>query len=307
MIRANNNYIVISLLSSMLILAGCSKKSDEGSTANAEDSTTADLLQASSNVVSDGLSSINTTQTLMSIETNAQEVSILVACNTLQPSACTSGQETVTFNDCTRADRTGATTVTVSGSAILTFSDTSCDMTTNGNMVTRYLSNHYVSHSDGSKVLVYTSAGLVADKTISEQDLNDYTGTARQGGHTLTVTGANSYSLDILGVHRRKVRAGGLYGFWHTVYTTTPLQITRSGDVKTLSGAVKVAHNRLGSLVTTTFTNTTFDSTCCYPTGGSISFSSGGTDTETSFSATCGLATIGGVETSLPACGASAQ
>ncbi len=85
----------------------------------------------------------------------------------------------------------------------------------------------------------------------------------------------------------------------HTISTGNGgLSVTTSGSNRTVSGSVTVQHNILRYTATATLNNVTYgDSTCCFPTSGSLSTkystgtNAGKTETLT-FSAVCGEATL---------------
>jgi hypothetical protein len=302
--------ISLTLLSSLIVISACNKKTDEGSTGTTDESTANDLIQTSVNAVNDGISALNSSQTFaLRTESTSSDVGVVAACSTLATPTCTSGHRTLDFNSCTRTNSSGVS-ITINGTVDWAFSDTAnCNIDALNETVTRTHSDHYVTLASGEKILIYTGEGTVGGKSIAAADLLDYNNVNRSGGHVLTNTGTDTRSLAINGVHRRKVRASGVYGFWHTVYTDSgsPLTITIGGDTKTISGTVNVAHNRLQSTATTTYTNVTFNSSCCYPVGGTVTYASGSESITSVFSAECGVATIGDVATTLPACGGSVQ
>lgn len=298
--KTPTRYSVLCLFSIALLLGSCGKKSSSDDSPSGDDSSQAAQIQSATAIIGNTLE--GTSQSF--IETYAQ-------CSTQSFSACSSGVRTRTLNGCERSNSNN-TIALIYGTVTLTFdSNSTCTSgyTASSGSVTRTVSNHYAeSESSGYKVLEYTQTGTVGDKTISADDLKDFSGTTRSGGTTLTFTNANTRTITINGVHRRGVRASGLYGFWHTTYTTTPITVTRSStDYTITSGSVVVAHNRLSTAVTHTFTNVVYptDGSCCYPTSGTVSYSDNGQTINTVFSGTCGEVTIGGSAVTLPPCGAN--
>lgn len=275
-----------------LLLSSCGKKSDSSDSDSGDDSSNASLVQSATSVIGDTLQ--GTSQSF--IETYAQ-------CSTQSFSSCSSGVRTRTLNGCERSNTNNAIAL-IYGTVTLTYEDNSC-----ATGFTRTLSNHYAENeSTGYKVIQYTQTGTVADKTISANDLKDFTGTTRSGGTTLSIVDSNTRSITINGVHRRGVRSSGLYGFWHTTYTTSPLTISRSSTEYTISsGTVVVAHNRLAKAVTHNFSNVVYptDGSCCYPTSGTVTYTNDGQSIETVFSGTCGEVTIAGNAVTLAPCGAN--
>ncbi len=290
----------------LLLSVSCNKKTDK-STDTSSDASALDLVAASTNIVAEGLSSMETNPTTMA----TKDASIFNACSSLTAPSCTSKTMTIDFGGCTKTNNNGVV-VTRYGTSNLSFTGNLCSMSAANDSVTRTFSGHYITVGAlGGKILVYTNTDSIDGTTIAASDLLDYAGQSHSGGTTLTNTdGGSNYTLSIGGVHRKRIKASGASGFWHTLYTTTPLSVSNSGTVKTLNGTVNVAHNIIGVTASTTFNNTTYDTTanCCYPTGGSISYQAGSVSSTFTFSSTCGDVSIdGGAATSLPACGGSSQ
>ncbi|MGZ3688751.1 MAG: hypothetical protein ACXWPM_01045 [Bdellovibrionota bacterium] len=100
-----------------------------------------------------------------------------------------------------------------------------------------------------------------------------YDGTSHSGGTAISFTSGARTNIAINGINL--VSSGK---FSHTVYTTgSGLGITDSSATKSVTGTLVVLHNLEKVTGTSTFNAVTFTSTCCTPTGGSIStlFSAG--------------------------------
>lgn len=281
----------------ILFFVGCTPLDRDDS----DDTTTTDITAAVSAV---GEVVTGTSSSSDSDEDNR------TACSAVGFSNCTAG--VIYRNFSTDGGDTGGCSrgaINVYGQAVLTFSVTNCTFSTAGESITRTLSNHYYTFS-GRKILTYTGVGSVGGKTIGNDDLKDYSGTSRSGGSVMTRGAALIDTLAINGIHRRAVRSTGLYGFWHTLYTNSPLNVTRGTGTWTIaSGDLVIAHNRVATTVTQTFNNVEFTASCCYPTAGSITYTPGDATLAgfatftTTFSSTCGSVTIGGTSVTLPTCG----
>ncbi len=136
-----------------------------------------------------------------------------------------------------------------------------------------------------------------------------YDGVTHSGGSVLTKVAPGSFSLTVNGVHRRSLRADGTFGYWHTIYSTSPVTTTFSAGTHTVTaGTMVLTHNILKYTATSTLTNLQFAQTCCYPVGGTNSIALTGSVTSTitldwtAGATTCGNVSINGVATTLPAC-----
>ncbi len=220
---------------------------------------------------------------------------------------CSSSVKSRSFGGCSRTGSSGDT-VTVNGSASLTFSDSGCSMATDGNYFTRTVSNHYVTLTSGYKILTFTSAGVVDATTISTSDLSTWDGLSKSGGTKVTKT-SGGMNIVIQGIHRWGLRSTGVVGFKHTMYTdSSGITVTgsgTSGSPYTVSGTVTVAHNRASVNVSTTYNNVGYvPSSCCYPTSGTMTYQLGSATSRTiTFTSTCGSITVDSTAVTLPACG----
>jgi hypothetical protein len=303
------------LLTCILVLglSGCGKKTTDDADSGTDDSSTSSYVQSSLESVTDAISAdAGVSSQPFSVEGDdqivsaASDLSPFADCSTVSFDSCIAGVKVRSFNQCTRTSSAGGT-VTAYGMSKLTYLDSSCSMGTTNNYFVRSFEGHYRSTALGYKVLSYTGVeNDLAGVAIGTADLQDYTGTVRSGGTKVTTTGANTRTIEISGVHRRGLRANGEFGFWHTTYTSSPLQVSKSGSTYTIvSGSVNVASNRLGLVTSTTYSGVEYDpSVCCYPIAGTVTVSVGSaTPVVTTFSSTCGSVQLDSTVATLPTCG----
>lgn len=277
--RKTLRLVICAVLGSALVV-GCSSKD---SADDPEDTTNTDLAAAAAQVgdAARGTTSVRDVMDAPRVTTDS--------CSTHALGACASETRTRNFstspdggdqNPCTRGKGNG---LNVFGSAVLTFTGTaSCAISAAGDTVTRTLKNHYFVHGNkGKTVIVYTGTGTVGGKAIADADLKDYQGTTRSGGAKLTKGNAGTDTLDILGIHRRKVNPNGKYAFWHTVYTAAGAGLSVQKDTPavgktTVSGTAYIALNRAAKTVTKTLTGVVYDASCRHPIAGTTTFSTPG-------------------------------
>jgi hypothetical protein len=128
------------------------------------------------------------------------------------------------------------------------------------------------------------------------------------GGTKITQIGAGDFYVEILGQHNILTRNNGNTVFDVSIETPTPLpmnQLARNGR-QISNGTVRIYHNFAEFTAEHTFTNLTYSSGCCYPTGGTLSSTLTGSRTgsgSVEFSSTCGQmsATLNGVTKSFTA------
>jgi hypothetical protein len=206
--------------------------------------------------------------------------------------AGTVGAKTVTanFNSC-EAGRSDE--FTFNGQVTLTFdSSATCNtwlggigLPTSGS-VTRTTTNFTRTNPGGSQVSVSSAA------------FPNYAGVSIGGGVTTTF-GAATRLLTINGLHRVRTSATGREVFDHTVSTTSPIVVsgTRLGGNRVISsGTVKVDHNLAKFSSTASMSGLSWNSSCCHPIAGKLTFALVGTDTSSIVidyaTGTCGVANI---------------
>ncbi len=134
--------------------------------------------------------------------------------------------------------------------------------------------------------------------TVSSANHSNYTG-AVIGGGIVTTFGATTRSLTIAGLHRVRTSSAGLLIFDHSVTTTSPIVAsgTRLAGNRVISGGtVKVDHNRAKFSSLANLSGLTWNSSCCHPISGSVTFSLTGAETGSIqvdyASGTCGQAIV---------------
>lgn len=172
------------------------------------------------------------------------------ACNT------SVGTKSITYTDCA----VGSRPFTLNGSVTLTYSNNSCLLNVGDSVVRTY--DHTIAGPRG--LSIETTSVLRAD----------YRGTQIGGGGRLSHTGANSWTIDILGKHKiGSFRDRSIFDV--SVRTTTPVAISgslaRSGRTVS-SGALEVNHNRAQFTATYQVTQPlVWNSSCCHPVSGALS------------------------------------
>jgi len=158
--------------------------------------------------------------------------------------------------------------------------DTSCDgLGTAGNYVVK----------TGTETLIIPING------------NYITASDTGGGADITKNTDGTISVVINGVTKTHVRTDNQVAWTHSIHTdpAAPLilnQLARNGR-KISSGTIIVENETYGFTATLKFTDVTYTTGCCYPTGGTIAVSITGTTTETdtlTFSGTCDSSALSG-------------
>jgi hypothetical protein len=204
----------------------------------------------------------------------------------------TTGGETVVSNfvDCTagRSDE-----FTFNGQVALTFdSNATCNTWISGSglptsgTVTRTTTNFTRSNPGGSSV------------SVSSANFTNYAGTVIGGGVTTTF-GNGTRTLTVNGIHRVRTSTAGTTVFDHSVSSTAPIVVsgTRLGGNRVISsGTIKVDHNLAKFSSTASMAGLTWNSSCCHPISGTLTFAMTGTQTGSLVidyaSGTCGEAQI---------------
>jgi hypothetical protein len=227
------------------------------------------------------------------------------ACNiSTARSACASNTTTVTWSDCT----IGTSTATLSGVITETFSSFGaavCQLNGNGSTVARVISStspRTITFASGAKIVTdmqpdtawdgttFSSASTGTTIVRSHSDL---------GGLTCSV-GNPCYTVTINGLQNVMTGPKGRKWFDHVMSGTLYTQGRKSTNNLVASGSLNIWHQLSQYKAANTFNNVTWgDSTCCYPTSGSISTTLTGSltgTTTTTFSSTCGTATFVGTD-----------
>lgn len=283
------------------LLVGCQKVNDS----SADDNTTSADLAAT-------LAELSTIAGAGATGTGYEADEVLnprTTCASVGFSGCTTDRNERNFSSpsagyCTRG---AYNLVRTYGKGVLTYVNvTGCDFAVAAASdatpptVTHAFDNHYMQlGANGRRLLVYTGAGTVSDKTIADADLKDFEGNLRSGGVTIKKYAA-SRKLTIGGIHRRGVGINGKYTLWHTIYSDADgLVVTDgAGATRIVNGTMYLMHNRISRKITQTLTNVTYEVACRFPTSGTTSFAWTGGSMSITWG-TCGTATIDGVSTTL--------
>jgi hypothetical protein len=199
--------------------------------------------------------------------------------------ACPSGVKTVSYGGCTL----GSSSAELSGSVTLTYSDDSnCDIAQSSENVERLVNDLTVDFSSGAQLV-----STMASET-------NYEGASLGGATTLTtVTAGTGWTVNVSGHHFYFDLASGLRLFDTTVYTPTPVGITASlarGTREMDGGEIQIFHNNAEFTTSLQPNSVTWgDTSCCFPTSGSMSISLSGSRSGTgtvTFGSSCGSISI---------------
>lgn len=193
--------------------------------------------------------------------------------------ACSSGVKQIDYSNCSTPNGVRQ----MEGNVKLTFSNSSCTMSANGDSVTRT----YNTEISGPR------GGVVTNSSDAAQD---YRGTSYGGGAKITKT-ASGYNLDILGKHKRMQRNGRQL-FDVSIRSLQSLEVTgglgRSAR-HVSNGQLEVNHNLAKFSSVITANNIQWGDCSCYPVSGSLSIAFSGSKTGSStvtFTNECGVASL---------------
>ncbi len=182
-------------------------------------------------------------------------------------SLCSGGIKTKAYDACTL----GAGLFTLDGDVTLTYSDSGCNMVSNGNSVLRTFD--------------LSATGAFGGTTRSTSDAHTtWDGTVMGEGATVEKTSAG-HTLSIHGLRRTRSRFSGSQVFDFSIRTlsTAPIVVEGStldwSDRILRSGTLQVHHNLAEFTTTLEIANLMQASDCCYPTSGTITFSQTGSIT----------------------------
>lgn len=273
---------LIILISALLVLNACNKKSSDG------DSTSSDAVSdtiESAMGTANSLAAANESGTI-SLMSMDESVDPYAACSVSSLRSCSGANCTVNWGDCSVG------TITMSGTWSEVFSSAGCASSfTNSCSLTRTTSDSTATFASGG----YITTSTEAHTTYSGVSIPSTGTTISLSGGTRTIT--------INGLHKvRKLRTGAT---WSDHSITGSLTVTGSKPTsnRVVSGNITVYHNRADYTVVNTFNSVTWgDSSCKFPTSGSItaalSGSLSGSKTLT-FTSTCGTATLEGAAITL--------
>lgn len=179
--------------------------------------------------------------------------------------SCNSGVRSENYVNC----NPGVSNYVLNGSAQLSYSDSVCGLSSNGDSVTRTYD-------------VSISGPRGGELALSSATHSDYRGTSYGGGGKLTVTPAG-WNLEVLG--KRKVlsyKGQSLYDV--SLRTLSPIQVSgslsRSARQMT-SGQLEVNHNLAQFTAVFTPQNLQWNNSCCHPVSGTLNVAWSGSKTGT--------------------------
>jgi hypothetical protein len=151
-----------------------------------------------------------------------------------------------------------------------------------------------VTRTSSSEVLTFASGAKITTNTAAH---TAYDGTSIPSTGVVISNTGGTRTVVIHGIHRTMTGPLGRSWFDHSI-TSSGLTITgtRAGGNRVVSGSSTLYHNLASYKAVHTFNSVTWgNSSCCYPTSGSISSVLTGSKTGTlglAFSSTCGQATF---------------
>lgn len=279
------------LLFSAFLIVSCHSKSSSTATTT----TTTDGSEATSNATESAMSEANShasssegsstpgagfAKSSISSILDPQELAATSACSySSNRSTCSSGTDTIAWASCTVAKGT----LTGGWTETWDTCPTTAGVVTTGHSVTRTSSLQTLTFNSGAYVTTDTSAHTA------------YDGTAIPGtGVTISNT-SGTRTITINGIHKTEYGPYGKKWFDHSITGTLSVTGKRSTSNRIITGTQTLYHNLAKYKAAHTYNSVTWsDSTCCYPTGGSITsvFSGSKTGNATlAFSSTCGEAT----------------
>lgn len=252
-----------------LLLAACSKKSDDAATVDAGLNSSESAVEAGITVVSGMADEQSGASLALRSEKRASPWAMLLPeavaanCTRAVSSTCSSGVRGVVYGDCA----VPGTLRTLSGRVDLTYSQANCSLAVTNDTVTR----EYNVEISGPRGGVYT---------LSSANATDYNGQTYGGGGELTKT-AGGWEIDILGRHARFDRNGNNW-MNVSVRTLTPLQVTGGlgRASRTVNGGqLQVNHNIAKFTAVFTPSNLQWTASCCHPTSGQLGVTYSGSKT----------------------------
>lgn len=225
-------------------------------------------------------------QSIDAIDPQSASVHPMSACSfSSSRSTCSSNVSTVNWGGCSVG------TATLTGGWTETWSNGFC---ANGASPGTLSSGSSVVRTSSSQVLTLASGATLTTDTAAH---TAYDGTSiGSTGITVSKSGTTR-TIAIDGIHRILKGPRGRTLFNHSLKSTgLTVTGTRALGTRVVSGNLTVYHNIAAYTATNTFNNVTWgNSSCCYPTSGSISTSLSGAltgSTSLAFTSTCGSATF---------------
>lgn len=284
------------ILSTILCLAGCkgSNSGDTGSSESVDDNqanvseTAMGAAGSAAQATEGGAFFALDSGFLSKPDSNGTEFGPLATCSltSARTKSCSGSPatSTITWNNCTVG------LATLSGGWSETWGTTTdCNngaLSASGNVTRTSATGSTITFANGAKLLTTTAAHTAYDSTSIPA--TGITASISSGTRTVTING----------IHRTLTGPGGTLWFDHSIVTPTSLTITgkKSTGDRAVSGTIKIFHNRAKYTASLQFNSVTWgDSTCCYPTSGTITGTLTGSvtgSTTMTFSSTCGTASF---------------
>lgn len=205
-------------------------------------------------------------------------------------SGCSGAVRTITWGGCYigATAMTGGWTETFSSATACTNFTNTGGLASTGDAVTRTTSSSLATFLTGITLNTDSSGGTAWDGTVINSN-----------GVTITQGAGATRTVNIDGIHR--VLKGPMGVKWFDHFITGNLTVSgkrSSGNRAVSSGTINVYHNLLKYTASNSFSGVTWgNSTCCYPTSGTISATFTGSQTGTASlnfgpgATTCGNAT----------------
>lgn len=272
----NKTYRVLTLTAALLMAVGCKLEKQQANSATFDD--TANEMEAASSAMT-AVMDDQQGESFASDNRSRMERMAMPILNEILPEAvasndcarpalqaCNTGVKSATYNECSLGSR-GAT---YSGYATLSFSDSSCQLLSSGDHVTR---TYDVTFTGPRKLLNI--------KISSETDQN-YLGETHSGGGRLTKT-SSGHELEVLG-RNQSVTFNGNTVASQSIKTTSPIQVTgglRRASRVVNGGELVVSRNIAKYKAKFVADNVQYSSSCCHPVSGSFDITYEGSKTGT--------------------------
>lgn len=297
--------LTVALLTTLLLTVSCAKKSNDSDSTggDAADDQVSYAVEAALSDIADNTSSSNTSQIFQDQNIDPDDLHAQSECSyatARDTSLCSSSQTAiVTWGGCTKgtATITGTVTETYSG-----FGAAVCSLNGNNSTVHRLISSsapRVVTKASGATVTETMSPSTAWDGTTfpsatsgtvitrSESGTsNGFTCAANNGCHHVVVNGIESI--------RKGPRGTTLSD--HIVTSDFTYQGKKSSGNLVVSGTSTVWHQLASYKLVNTLNAVTWgDSTCCYPTSGTVTSAATGSLTGSAtmtFTSTCGSASF---------------
>lgn len=224
-------------------------------------------------------------------------------------SACTNLQTTVDWNGCTLSNTSSSGTNSATLTGVITetysgFGAASCLLTGDESNVKRLISNTnpwVLTFANNATLTRDMDPGTAFDGTTYSSASEGTSITRVESGTSNGLNCGNlsstrCYQIIVNGLHTTFKGPRGRTWFEHILTSDVTFTGSKSNNNRTMAGSTSVWHELAQYKAVNTFNNVTWgNSTCCYPTSGSISTILTGSKTGSltmTFSATCGEASF---------------